>query len=509
MQEEKFDVVIIGSGLGGLVCGDILSKEGYKVCILEKNRQIGGSLQTFVRDRVIFDTGVHYVGGMGEGHTLRKLFKYFGIFDQLKIEQLSEEGFDRIIFENEEKWYYHGMGYDKFIKNLVKDFPDDEQAIIKYCDTIKQICTFFPLYNLDNGTSELLNDLDVLSINAYDFIDNLTPNKRLKAILSASNVLYAGDRLRSPLYVHALVINSYILSAHRFENGSSQISKLLSKQIRQNGGTIINYAKVSKLVMGEEELKYAELADGRNIEGKIFISAIHPSTTLDMLETDKIKKAYRNRIKSLDSTSSAFILYLVMKKDSFPYKNYNVYFSNTEDVWDLNDYKPEDWPNAVALYYSSHSKSKEYADGIIVITYLREEEVDQWRETYNTTSEKEDRGESYEAFKIEKSEKVLDKVEKLYPDIRQHVKSYYSSTPLTYRDYIGGANGALYGVLKDCENPIKSFIPVKTKIPNLLLTGQNLHMHGVYGVSIGAIKTCAEILGQDYLLEKIHEANKE
>ncbi len=61
---EQYDVVIIGSGLGGLACGTILAKEGYKVCILEKNKQIGGNLQTYVRDRVIFDSGVHYVGGL-------------------------------------------------------------------------------------------------------------------------------------------------------------------------------------------------------------------------------------------------------------------------------------------------------------------------------------------------------------------------------------------------------------------------------------------------------------
>ena len=58
-MDKEFDVVIIGSGLGGLLCGYILSEEGFSVCILEKNKQLGGSLQTFVRDRCIFDTGIH------------------------------------------------------------------------------------------------------------------------------------------------------------------------------------------------------------------------------------------------------------------------------------------------------------------------------------------------------------------------------------------------------------------------------------------------------------------
>ena len=69
-----------GSGMGGLVCADILGREGYSVCILEKNKQAGGSLQTYVRDRVIFDSGVHYLGGLGEGQNLYQVFKYLGAF---------------------------------------------------------------------------------------------------------------------------------------------------------------------------------------------------------------------------------------------------------------------------------------------------------------------------------------------------------------------------------------------------------------------------------------------
>jgi len=56
---SKYDVIIIGSGLGGLQCGYILSREGFKVCIVEKNDQIGGSLQNFVRKDCIFDVGGH------------------------------------------------------------------------------------------------------------------------------------------------------------------------------------------------------------------------------------------------------------------------------------------------------------------------------------------------------------------------------------------------------------------------------------------------------------------
>lgn len=146
---------------------------------------------------------------------------------------------------------------------------------------------------------------------------------------------------------------------------------------------------------------------------------------------------------------------------------------------------------------------------MIAITYMQYQDVDAWKDTFHTTSEKEDRGPGYEKFKQEKAEKMLNQIGKIYPDIRQHIRSYHTSTPLTYRDYIGSYDGSLYGIAKDCHEPMRSFIAVRTKVPNLLFTGQNLHMHGVYGVSIGAIKTCSEILGQQYLLTKIHQAAAE
>jgi len=86
---DKFDVVIIGSGMGGLVCGNLLALEGYKVCLIEKNKQIGGSLQTYVRDKVIFDSGVHYLGGLSKGQNLYQIFQYLGIIPHLKLQQLN------------------------------------------------------------------------------------------------------------------------------------------------------------------------------------------------------------------------------------------------------------------------------------------------------------------------------------------------------------------------------------------------------------------------------------
>ena len=71
--------VIIGSGLGGLSTGVILAKNGYEVTILEQSAQIGGCLQSFWRDGVKFETGMHIVGSLDEGQILSNYFNYLEI----------------------------------------------------------------------------------------------------------------------------------------------------------------------------------------------------------------------------------------------------------------------------------------------------------------------------------------------------------------------------------------------------------------------------------------------
>ena len=82
------------------------------------------------------------------------------------------------------------------------------------------------------------------------------------------------------------------------------------------------------------------------------------------------------------------------------------------------------------------------------------------------------------------------------------VERHYTSTPLTYRDYTQSPCGSAYGVRKDCRNLLMTTLPPRTPIPNLLLTGQSLMLHGVEGVAMTALQTCGELLGNDYI-EKI------
>lgn len=505
MPQKIYDLVVVGGGMGGLACGVFFAKEGLEVCVLERNKQIGGNLQTYARNKVIFDSGVHYVGGLSDGQNLNQIFRYFGIMDKLKIQKMDDDVMDAIIFASEpEKIYRHAQGYDRFIKNLVEDFPEEEQAIQKYCDELRRICQKFPLYNLREGQPFEKND--VLSLDTRAFVESITNNEKLQNVLCGSNLLYAGEADKSPLYMHALIINHYIEGAHRFIDGGSQIARLLTREIRNAGGVVKTRREVIRMQETDGRIEYAECRDGERYYGKNFISNAHPAQTLNLVQSEVIKKAYRNRMTNLENSISVFSINIVLHKKSFPYRNHNIYFFNVDDVWCGTKYKPEEWPCGFAAFFSTRSNQDEFADGITLMTYMRYEEMAPWKETFNTVTEEDNRGEGYENFKKEKAEQLIDQAEKVMPGLRASIDSYYVATPLTVRDYIGTTDGSLYGVTKDYRDPLKTFISPRTKIPNLFHTGQNLNLHGILGVTMSAIVTSAEFFGMGYLLNKIRNA---
>ena len=283
----EYDIVIIGSGLGGLVCGTILGMHGYRVCIVEKNRQIGGCLQTFSRDKAIIDTGVHYIGGLGAGQNLHSIFKYLGIADQLKLKQLDKDGFDVIGFGNEEKTYRLAQGYDNFIAQLLLDFPGEWMAIRSYCDQVRAVCSKFPLYNLRNGDGSEKDK--VTGIDTHEYLASITSNERLRQVLAGNNMLYAGVAGKTPFYIHALITNSFIESAWKCVNGGSQIAKLLARRIVEHGGTILRNTKVTDIVEEDGRITHIVTESGQKITAYYFISNLHPVQTNELTTSNLLR----------------------------------------------------------------------------------------------------------------------------------------------------------------------------------------------------------------------------
>jgi all-trans-retinol 13,14-reductase len=113
------------------------------------------------------------------------------------------------------------------------------------------------------------------------------------------------------------------------------------------------------------------------------------------------------------------------------------------------------------------------------------------------------RGEDYVAFKQRKTEECLALVEQRLPQLRGAIDHVYTSTPLTYQRHTRTNKGSAYGIRKDWRSLITTVFTPKTPVQNVLLTGQNLNLHGLLGVSMTSVITCAEVLGLDTLSKQI------
>jgi len=500
MKAKK--VVIVGAGLGGLQCGYILSKEGYNVTIVEKNNQIGGCLQTFVRNGCVFDAGVHYFGSMGNGEPLNYLFNYFGLTKKLNLKKLDTNAFDVIdILGNK---YNYAQGFDNFSKTLTEYFPQEKNAITLYTNKLVEIGEYLNKLLKGNITRDangmLINDY--FYQNTFNFINSLTNNEKLRNVLAGLNTLYTGVPDSSPLYTHGIINYSLIQSAWRVVDGGNVISKALSEQIIKNGGKIIINSEVVKFINdSNNNITHVKLKNNEEITADYFISNINPASTIKLTDANLLRAVYKNRINSLEQTFPMFSLYIVFKENAFKYFNYNYYRYNNQNVWGSVTYSENTWPEGYMMYTPATSKPSEFAESMIVLTYMKYSEVAKWESTSVGK-----RGQEYNDFKANKAEKLISEISKIFPDIKNKIKTYYTSTPLTYRDYTGTINGSAYGILKDSNNPLRTYILPRTKIHNLLLTGQNINIHGILGVSVGSILTCAEFVGFDYLLKKVKDA---
>ncbi|ACT93225.1 phytoene desaturase family protein [Dyadobacter fermentans] len=504
--QKEYDFVIVGSGLGGLACANILAKEGYSVVVLEKNHQIGGHLQVYSRDKTIYDTGVHYVGGLDEGENLYQFFKYFGILDKLKLKRLDDDRFDVIRFEDGSEYAY-AQGMEHFEQKLISYFPDEAAAIRAYCQKVTDTCAKFPLYNLETAGDNYLNDESILTLNAYDYIASLTDNIRLRNVLAGNNLLYAGVKEKTPFYVHALILKSYLNGAYKFVDGGSQIAIQLSRAVRQHGGEIYKHKKVTGAHYNEKgHITEVVCENGETFRGREFISNIHPSVTIDVFGPERFLSVYRARVQALENSVSTFLVHISFKDNTFEYLNYNIYQHHIDNVWEGVSYDQATWPQTYFICTPSISKKGEYADSMSIMCYMDASETAAWADTFSTVAEPGARDAAYAQFKKDKEALVLARIETVFPGISAKIKSVHSASPLTFRDYIGNGNGTMYGIVKDSTSPMKTRINTRTKIPNLHLTGQNISLHGILGVTVSAFVTCFSFLDKEKLIQKVKNA---
>ena len=498
---QKQSVIIIGAGIGGLFCGAILSKEGYRVKIFEQHHIVGGGLHQFKREGVSFETGMHVVGAFQPNGVLNRICSYLGIMDKLSILPEDDDCFELFQIGCDNKKYAMPQGMEHFKESLIREFPEEKENIEHYVKAIYDICDEVKHYNLEKEGDAMQLHSDHFMQSVGEFINSFTQNERLRAVLALNNPLYAGEQYKTPVYIHALVSKLYIESASRLVGGSQQLADALAEVTIQAGGEVVANNGVTHVEIEEKSIDHIITSDGEKHRADYYISAIHPSSLFKLLDTSKLQRSYWTRIDAIPNSYSSFSLYIIFKPDTFPFLNYTGYYQEDYTMtWSHDRYTLDTWPHGVMYITPPKTLHDTFAEKMIVNCIMNFETVKQWE---NTTVGK--RGKEYEDFKRQCEEKIMKQLEKVFPNIRSCIQSVYSASPLTIRDYYNQKEGALYGVKKDCHNMELSHISIRTKLNNLLLTGQNISLHGILGVPLTAINTCAELVGMENLLDKINK----
>ncbi len=465
-MSEKYDILIIGAGLSGLLSASLLSMRGYKVCILEKNAVIGGMIQPYKRNGVFLETGMNFFGAYKKGQIQNKLFSIFGISDDLSVTEIPN-----FEFITDKKKYLIPNNFELFKNKLISYFPNEKKGIEIFVKEIKKISESITVKNI--YSSGIMHKY--FSESALEFINSVTKNKELQNLLKFNGLLYGNDFSTLSLYIYAVITGSFLQSAGMFTNGTKHFIEILKENILKNGGVILTKKEVLKIKSFGNKISHCVCNDGTEFYADFFISTIHPQILIPKTESDLLKSFYRKRISELPNSSGAFIINVILKDKK-------ILFDEKPKFINLNN-------KSILFYHSLSERKGKYSK---VIKIMCEDEISEYKEWFAVKTG--NRGDSYEQFKNKKAENIFVILEKIIPYFKSSVEKYYVSTPLTFRDYTGSKDGSAYGILKNFKKESESIIPINTKFKNLFLSGQSVNFHGLSGVSITSLLVCSAVM---------------
>ena len=482
-------VIIIGSGLGGLECGYILARQGFRVTILEQGARPGGCLQSFRRGGRVFDTGLHYVGGLGEGQSLRPLFEYFGLMD-LPWRQIEPDCVDEIVIGDQS--FPLASGHDRFVKRLSERFPAERDNLREYARFLKQVGD--DIFKIFEGDSVEMNDL--LGRSAYEYLRSTIVDPLLRQVLSGA---FMRMELREslPLYVFAQINNSFIQSAWKLDGGGDQIAHRMVDSITSMGGMVRTNARVTSIIAENGKVSKVEVNGLETLRADWVISDVHPAVTLGLI-ADGLRKVYKERISDLDNTFGVFTANICLKPGTPACTDGNIFIHREGiDLWHPD---PSVTESVMVHFYPGPHGGATHLDLMSPMPFHCGDGGTECPPLPSSKATAFGSEAVYESAKRRKLRECLDLVASRLPWLEGSIESLSTSTPLTYSRYTSTPQGSAFGIRHDWRTPLRTVLSPRTPLKNLLFTGQSLNLHGILGVSMTSALTCREILGKDFTI---------
>ena len=497
-SQDQWDVIVIGSGMGGLLAASALSQTGYRVLLLEQYHTLGGLTHSFSRNGFSWDVGIHYLSGVAPGEPERKILDW--ICDT-PIELAPMGAIYDVLHIGDTEPLLLSRPYEAQALDLKERFPDESEAIDAWFDAIHKgreaaisvlqtrampqpIGAFIEWWKRDARNSWC-------GRTAAEVAAEITDNPELKAVFFAQWGDHGGRPSKASFAVHALIAYSYLECGAWYPvGGSSVIAERVLPVIKQAGGEARTDEKVETLLVDEDRVVGVRTAAGKDVHADIVISNIGARETVEQLLPEGYgEDAWIEKIRSLQSSICHFSMYLGFEGDieaaGATRANHWVYpGGETDVVWeDASGGKPPAmFVSFASLKDPAHDPGPRQKHSGEILIWTDWSTVARW--AHMPPGE---RGEDYANFKRDIEERVFEQFETYFPDLAKQVVFRELSTPLSTLAVTGHRKGAFYGLDVTPDRMLSDALRMKTPIKGLYLSGQDVATPGIPGAMWGGV----------------------
>jgi len=500
----KYDVIIIGAGLGGLTAGAKLAKDGKKVLMIEQHTVPGGCATTFKRKDFIVEVGLHETDGLDNSDPKTKMFRDLSVFDHVEFVRVPE--FYR--FTNQRIDIVIPDNHTKAIDVLVKRFPREEKGIRKFFKVILNLGK--EINRLPREKWKFLMLLPVFPIlypnimfrekqTLGKLLDSIIQDEDLKLVLLANLGYYHDNPYTMSLFSYAVAQASFFRGGgHYVKGGSQKLSDYLASVIKNNGGEVILRHLVTGIIIEDNKavgVKYRKTT-GSDVETQeafadyIIANAAIPNVVNELLPPSEVKNRLASDIAKQEIACSLTTVYLGFKKPpkELGNKHYStfVFSENMTTQSDFIKRKTEDWSwsnrGFVFVDYSQiDSQLAPQGKGFGVIC------------TFDYLSDWENLSkEEYKTKKDEVARILTERLNKVIPGIKDEIEYCEVATPKTMKRYTLNPGGTAYGFAQIPKQAGRKRIQQKSPIDNLYFASAWTLPGGGFGGAIRSGYWCAE-----------------
>jgi all-trans-retinol 13,14-reductase len=506
-----FDVIVIGSGMGGMSCASALSILGHKVLVLEQHYIPGGFTHMFGRKGYKWDVGVHVMGEMTEGELPYKMLMWL-TNNKVKM-NLNADPYEKFQFPDNFD-VTMPANTQKFLDSLCEEFPEEKHKLLAYWKTVKKsdaFCrSFFLFQTLPKWLEKVLSSVYHAFIPNYwkmttaSVLDKHGITGKLRLALTSHWGYYGNVPEDSSFAIHALTHLHFGNGAFFPQGGSSSFAAAMLGNVIEAGGKVMTKAEVKEVLVENGVSKGVVMADGTVIKAKHVVSAAGAKSTVNRLVPESFRSTeWAKTISSIKDSPSYLCLNLAFKGDitKLGANGCNRWLytisSNDVELWDIS--KKDERPHLLYVSFPS-TKDPEHDPGPDekhtgeCVTFVDWTSYEQWSETQFG-----DRPADYEAFKQEITDRMLAEMRIRMPEIMEHLEFCELSTPLTAKHYTRASQGAIYGLSATPERFGCEELRVRTPIKNFLMSGVDVATVGVVSAMTSGVLTAAVVDKRAYL----------